>query len=381
MSTEAIFIYGASGTTGALVAAALVARGARVVLVGRDRVRLRAVAARLGDPPVLVAAAHDPAALARAFAGARVVIGCAGPFARIGAPVLAAALAAGAHWIDLAREQAFLRASYEEHESTARRAGLAVVSGMGVEVALGDWAARCAAAALAGDATLADGTDRLVATPPLDELAIGYALDEFTPTPGTQRSLLATVTGPGVTWRSHRWDPVRPGARRLDLDFGPRGPRSARSFPAGEIITVPRHLEVAAVETYVALGGAWAMYERAAPLFALAGGVAGRWLDALLAPLVDPTRVPDADARARARFAVVAQARRGHERAQVVVAGGDVYATTATIAAEAALALATRTGGPVGVLAPSQAFAAGPRLRALAAAGVIGFDGPGALPG
>ena len=42
-----IAIYGASGTTGAMVAAELVRRGHRVRLVGRDRTRLESTAAEL----------------------------------------------------------------------------------------------------------------------------------------------------------------------------------------------------------------------------------------------------------------------------------------------------------------------------------------------
>jgi short subunit dehydrogenase-like uncharacterized protein len=367
-----IVVYGASGTTGALVAAELAARGAEVVLAGRDRARLSAVATRSGGwPAIAVAPAHDRAALVRAFTGAKVVIDCAGPFTRIGGAVLSAALAAGAHWIDVAREQSFLRATFEEHESAARHAGLAVIGGLGVEVGLGDWAARCAAAAVIAAPELGATTERIAGDPAVHEITIGYAVDDLAATPGTQRSVLASMTSPGLAWRSRRWDRARPGGRRRDVDFGPFGHRMARWFPAGEVVTVPRHVEVGTVDTYLAFGGAWSIYERAASLFALAAGAAAPMLDALLAPLVDPTHVPDAEARARTRFAVVAHARHGLERSQVTLVGTDVYATTARIVADAAVALAGRDGGPSGVLTPAQAFAAAPALHALADAGVL----------
>src|SRR5213075_1486065 len=107
-----------------------------------------------------------PRALAAAFRDVRVVIGCAGPFGACGEPVLAAALAAGAHYLDVAGEQAFLREMYERHDSEARRAGLCVVPGMGLEVAPGDLAAAEAASAL-------EPSD----DDPLDEVSVSYLLD------------------------------------------------------------------------------------------------------------------------------------------------------------------------------------------------------------
>jgi len=373
--TLPIVVYGASGTAGAAVAAALVARGAHVVLVGRDRARLRTIACQLGDPAIEIAALHDPSALHRAFRGARVVVGCAGPFGRGAHAAVAAALEVRAHWIDIARDQNFLRTMYEEHDAAARRAGRTVVSGLGVEGALGDWTVRCAASAVCGTDIPADASRRIVANPPIHDLAIGYAFEHVAPAPGSQQSWIATLTAPGVRWRNRRWDPDRAGARARQFDFGVLGVRTARSFPSGEIVTTPRHIDVASIDSYATLGAAWAMYEQAGPLLALGGGVAGRMLGAMLAPLVDPTRLPTTSARTNTRFAVVAQARRGAEHAHVRATGIDIYRTTAVIVAEAALALATRDGGPTGVLAPSQAFGAAQRLRSLAHGGVIALEG------
>jgi short subunit dehydrogenase-like uncharacterized protein len=47
-----IFLYGATGLMGGLVAQAMVASGARPVLAGRSRDRLNAVAARLTQPGI-----------------------------------------------------------------------------------------------------------------------------------------------------------------------------------------------------------------------------------------------------------------------------------------------------------------------------------------
>ena len=108
-SERRIVVYGATGATGARVCRELAHRGAAFAIAGRDARKLEALAPELGDPPVKVAAADDPDALVAAFEGAAVVASCAGPFGRIGEPVVAAAIAAGAHNIDTAGEQNILR--------------------------------------------------------------------------------------------------------------------------------------------------------------------------------------------------------------------------------------------------------------------------------
>jgi len=369
-----VAIYGASGTTGALIAHELADRGADLLLAGRDEGKLAALAAELdGAATVAVAAADDVLGLLAAFRGARVVVACAGPFGRIGEPVLEAAIAAGAHYLDITGEQAFIRDMYERHEADARRADVAVISGMAFEIALGDLAAGWAAAHLAGEPTggalvRVDEVEPVGASAPLDEVAVSYLLDHFAPTPGTQRSALAAISEPGVVWRVDRWDPVAPGTerRRVNPGAGLGGEREAVSFPSGEVITVPRHVAARRVQTFVSLTrNPW--LTRAAGLLGPALGLLARTgLTERLGALVDPARTPDAAARAAAEFTVVATARRGFEHAQVTVSGRDIYATAATIAAWAAMELAGRLAGPCGVLAPSEVFSPRAALEDLA---------------
>lgn len=357
-----IAVYGAAGAIGRRVAALLVDGGYALRLVGRDRARLVAAADELGLDPDVVRAApiHDAAALAAAFAGAAVVIGGAGPFGRVGAPVAAAALAAGAHYLDVAAEPAFVRALYEEHESAARRAGRCLVSGVGVVGALGDWAAHWAAATVAGAA--AEGA-RIADDDPLDTVAIGYTFDGARFAAGMGRSLVAALAAPALGWRGGRWDEIRPGARTRSFDFGALGPRTASELPTVEAITVPRHTAARRVDTYVApTGQPWVdrAIGAAAPLFRLVPGLA-----ATVDALADPRRSPDEAAHAASRFAIVAEARRGDHAARVTIAGADVYATTAALCAQLARGLAGGALDGAGVLAPSQLIA-GERALAIA---------------
>ncbi|HUS65456.1 MAG TPA: saccharopine dehydrogenase NADP-binding domain-containing protein, partial [Kofleriaceae bacterium] len=228
-----IVVYGATGMTGTLIAEALVARGMGVTIAGRDRGRLDALAARLEPTPaVRVANVHEPAALADAFAGARAVVSCAGPFLQVGEPVLRAALDAGAHYLDTTGEQAFMREMLERYDSRAHKAGLAAVPGFAFEVALGDWAASEAARRVRAESG-AEPADEV------DEVAIGYAVRGFAPTAGTLESAISAMARPCSVWREDRWEPVAPGSRARSFRFaGAFGDQEALLFPSGEVVTV-----------------------------------------------------------------------------------------------------------------------------------------------
>src|SRR5262249_21493047 len=107
MSSPDVIVYGATGLTGRLACYELDAAGVAFAIAGRDAGKLAALAVELPAATVRAAAATDPDALAGAFAGARVVLNCAGPSDVVGEPVLVAALAAGAHCVDLGGDQAF----------------------------------------------------------------------------------------------------------------------------------------------------------------------------------------------------------------------------------------------------------------------------------
>ena len=92
---KTVLIYGATGTTGMLVARELIARGVRPLLGGRSEARLRAAAGELGiaADSVVVADATHPPDVARMVERAGVVVACAGPFIELGEPTVAACAA------------------------------------------------------------------------------------------------------------------------------------------------------------------------------------------------------------------------------------------------------------------------------------------------
>jgi short subunit dehydrogenase-like uncharacterized protein len=384
-SAPRIAVFGATGVVGRRVCEELAASGGPLRLVGRRRDALAELARALPGPAagggVEVAAAglDDPAALAAAFAGARVVVNAAGPLRDTAEPVLAAALAAGAHYVDVGGEQAVLRALYERCESAVRHAGRIALPGAGVDPALGDLAAAWAAEQLVvpeGTGTAGDAGDagdagavrsapaaRLAEDHPLDDIAVGHAFDGLALSAGSQRALFAAIGERALVWRRDRWEAGRAGDHR-PFNPGPAlgGERDAVGYAGGAVITIPRHVAVQRVATYVSAARRPAA---AAALRVLARAVA--LLPRAAGEVLAPYAAPDADYGAT-RLAVVAQVRRGFASAQIVVHGHDLYRTTAVIAAWSARRLAERGSGPIGMRAPGELFRAEPALRAIARA-------------
>jgi len=305
--------------------------------------------------------------MGRAFTGARVVVNCANPLVELGETVLLAALAAGAHYIDLGGDQTFMHSIYERHDSTARRAGKLVVPGCAINCALGDWGSSWAASHVCnvsdeGDIVRSAPAPRIGEGEPLDEVSVSYVYDDLILSPGSQKAVFGHLKSRGLVWRRDRWESCAPAAERRHVNAGPEmgGVRDVSSFPGGDVITVPRHVDALHVQTYVSTTRN-AVASTALRLFARALPLVPKRATELLAPYQ-----PTDDEYARTKFAVIAQARRGFSLAQVVMRGEDQYRVSAGIAAWVARALAERGAGPIGMRAPSELFRAEAAIKAVA---------------
>ena len=376
MSSSAdIVVYGATGLVGGRVCAELDRAGASFTIAGRRRGALDALAPLVAARDVRVAELDAPDDLAHAFEGARVVVNCAGPLADTGAPVLAAALAAGADYVDTGGDQAALHELYERFESAARRAGRVAAPGCGVDCALGDWASAWAAAYACGVAD--DSAEpvrdapapRIAEDRPLDEVAVTYIYDDLVLSPAAQRSLFATMHARRLAWRRDRWETVPSGRpRRVNAGAAFGGERDAVAFPGGDAITVPQHVAARAVDTYLSLTRRPAATV-ALRLLARAMPHVPKRATEFLAPYA-----PNPEDYARTHFAVVSQVRRGFSAAQVAVSGADPHRASAAIAAWVARSLAARVAGPVGVRAPAELFRPAAALHAVADAADLALE-------
>jgi short subunit dehydrogenase-like uncharacterized protein len=341
-----IAIYGATGYTGRLVTAELARAGAELVISGRNRGKLDALAAEVeAQPEVTPVTLDDPASLRALLADCPVVIDCAGPFVLHGEPVMAAAVEAGTHYLDTTGEQPYMQMAFERYGPRASEAEVAVIPAMGFDYVPGDMIAALTAA----------GMDEL------DELSLNYCWEGFTPSQGTARTTLEILSDPGVEWRDGGWRSAAGGFNRGIYEFpAPVGSRRMIRYPAGEQITVPRYIRARKVSTRINAGAfssdllARGFGAVMAPLgLAMRSRAVRRAAGAVISRLPEG---PSPEHRERMRWTIVCEARRGEVERRGVITGRDVYGLTAAAIARGAMIAARPGFAGRGALAPSQAF-------------------------
>ena len=186
------------------------------------------------------------------------MIDCAGPFLRFGEPVLRAAVETSTHYLDTTGEQPYMQMAFERYGPGAAEAEVAVVPAMGFDYVPGDMIAALTAEAM-GE---------------LDELSLAYSWQGFTPSQGTARTTLEILSGSSVEWHNMEWRKASGGFGRGTFEFpAPVGRQRMVRYPAGEQITVPRHVPTRNVST--TMNASAFSSDRMAPVFAAGMGVAG----------------------------------------------------------------------------------------------------------
>jgi hypothetical protein len=281
-----------------------------------------------------VASADDPASLDQALQGAAAVINCAGPFASTAAPVIEAALRTGVPYVDVAAEIEANVDTFTHFTDRAQAAGVVVVPAMAFFGGLGD---------LLVTTAMADWTAA-------DEAHVAYGLSSWHPTSGTLAS--------GAVSRERRdGQRVRYSVGRLEYyvddralptlewDFpAPMGTRTVLAdFTMADVVTVPSHLSIPQVRTYMTIDAAKDLAAPGTPA---------------------PTAV-DERGRSAQTFTIDVIVRSGDTQRRVVASGRDIYAISAPLAVEAVdrvLGGKTRTSG---VASAGEIFDAPDFLRAL----------------
>jgi len=340
-----IVVYGATGFTGRLVTSELAQSGADFIVAGRSAEKLDALRRDFGlEVPARPASVDDPASLRSLFSDCAVVANCAGPFIKLGEPVLRAAVETSTHYLDTTGEQPYVRMAFARYGPGAAQAEVAVVPGMGFDYVPGDMIASLTAAGM-GE---------------LDLMDIHYCWQDFVPSRGSALSLLEILAGGGVEWRDQQWQTA---SRRLDLgDFDfpePIGRQRLLRFPVGEQISVPRHVPTRNVTTTLnaSLISGDRLTGLAGPLMTV-GGLAMRTpLKRAAAALVSRRpEGPTPEERDRSRWMIVCEAKRGEIEQRGVIGGKDVYGFTAAAITKGAVQAARPDFQPRGALAPAQAF-------------------------
>lgn len=347
-----IVVFGATGYTGRLTAEALVARGQRPVLAGRDEGRLTRLADDLGGGlDTAVADVARPESVAALVGEGDVLVATVGPFVKFGDAAAEAAIAARAHYIDSTGEPPFIRRVFERYGPRARRAGIGMLTAFGY-----DWVPGNLAAALA----------LREAGPAAVRVDSGYfvtgAAGASSFSGGTKASLAGVATEPAFAFRDGTLRTVRSADRRRTFALRGRD-LSAVTVGSSEHFALPAtHPGLREVNSYLGWFGPLSLPMQA---FSLIGSGAMRipGARALSAKLADrfvkgSTGGPGPEQRARSGSYVVAEAfdAAGAKLAEVHLTGVDPYSFTAGILAWGARRAAADGMLASGALGPDGAF-------------------------
>jgi hypothetical protein len=323
---NAVVVYGATGHTGRFVVEELLRRGIPTIVSGRDATTLEMLASKWGEVDVRPAAVDDPAALDRALTNAAAVINCAGPFVLTADPVIDAAGRARIPYVDVAAE-------LEVNVSTfARQSESLILPAMAFYGGLGDLLTTAAL----GERTTAD------------EVHVAYGLSSWHPTPGTRaagqvshdRRAGRRVRFSGGTLQYHDDKPVQ-----QDWVFPePLGRRRViAEFTMADVITVPSHLAVPEVRTYMTVDAAGDLANQDTP-----------------APVA-----ADALGRSDQTFVVDVLVRTGDEERRATARGQDIYAISAPLAVEAVQRILAGETSATGVVSAGALFDPADFLKSL----------------
>lgn len=224
-------IYGAYGYTGEALAREAVAAGEAVVLAGRREGPLEALAREL-DRPSRALGLDDPAALDAALEGVALVAHCAGPFSKTAAPMRAACLRTGTHYLDITGEISVFEDSMATDDA-AREAGVVVMSGTGFDVVPSD----CLAAHLSG--RLPDATRLLLAFRSSGGVS-----------KGTSKTMLEGAGEPGKVRRGGVITDVPVAWRSREVPFS-NGTRHCVTIPWGDVSTAFYTTGIPDIEVYI----------------------------------------------------------------------------------------------------------------------------------
>lgn len=213
-----LMIYGANGYSGELAAREAVGRGMAPVVAGRNAASVSALGTSLG----LTARSFglsDPAELGAGLEGVSAVLHCAGPFFRTSAPMVAACLKVGAHYLDITGEISVFEAVLAQHGAAVAR-GVVLLPGVGFDVVPTDCLATRLHAALP-DATHLD----------LAFLNVGGGTSR-----GTRATMIEGLGELGAVRREGKIVPVPQAFETLEIDF-PVGRRTVMTIPWGDVST------------------------------------------------------------------------------------------------------------------------------------------------
>ncbi len=354
-------LFGASGYTGGRVAAAMVARGLRPVLMGRDDAKLAALAERLGGLDTTYADVADRTSLMEQIRADDVLVSTVGPFHKLGWVAIRAAVDAGATYLDSAGEAPFIRSVYEWFGPEAEGTGAALLTAFGHHHVPG---------VLAGALALRD------AGPAAERVDVGYfgtgrgrLLSR-----GALHSLVGIAFEPGHAYRRGGLRDEPAGTRRRTFAVDGR-PRPGLSVGASEQFALPLLApQLRAVDVY--RGQASGVVRATSGITSLVGRLRTARTAAWILADYATRRVPAAPAEAALAGATVHVVAEAFDAAGTVLArtrlrAPEPYALTAELLAWGAGRAAEHGVAGVGALDAVAAFGLDEVEKGAAEAGIV----------
>lgn len=234
--TPSFLIYGANGQTGQLVVDALLARGLKPVLGGRNDARVKALAEARGLRHRIFDL-DDRNGLDHGISGFRLVVNLAGPFVGTSTALAQGCLRVGAHYADISAELADFR-SLQPLAERASDSGVMLLPGIGFGflitecLALHAWQRHRAAV----------------------QMQVGIRYSHHGQSRGSLKTLLENPALPGFRLEAGQLKSTAAFENQAEFDFGDGGRRRCASYPwRAEALAIAASTGLSTVETHIAL--------------------------------------------------------------------------------------------------------------------------------
>lgn len=330
-------IYGAYGYTGRLLVEEAVKRGHRPILAGRDAAKLKKLASKYGLE-FEVYSVEDREKLRRSAAKTDLIYNLAGPYNDTLEPIIGACLAEKTNYFDLTGDIKMYEKMFE-YDKAARKAGVALISGVGFDVVATECLAKYVSDKVGGAETLEVGM-----------LAV------TNPSAGTFKQTMEILPKGSARFSNGKLERIPLGDGAKKLNFGV-GEYKSIPIPVGELISARRSTGADNIAIYLAMDKAVSIIAK--PLLkALGAGASLDFGKKALQKIGDivmsgPSKEQNLKTKAYARATAVSKS--GKTASALLITPEAYYFTVlAGINAVGQIFI----GKPKGALTPSQAFGA-----------------------
>ena len=232
MAGTRCLIYGAYGYAGRLIVREAIRRELRPVLAGRRQEPLEEMSDELGLP-CIACGLEDADNLDELLQDIDAVLHCAGPFVRTSRPMVAACIQTGTHYLDITGEIAVFESVFRA-DSEARKAGLVLLPGVGLDVVPSD--------------CLADHLAHLV--PGATHLELALMTDRGSASRGTLCTMIEGLPHIGAERVDGQIVARPPAFDSREIEFS-IGRRWAMTIPWGDLATAYRTTGIPNIRVYM----------------------------------------------------------------------------------------------------------------------------------